>query len=834
MKITRQLSIGVFALTLCCGCVETPEIRENVPEISVDDVIDRGSPVIELIGRCSVSEPSSCEFYFVCASSQEGLAEGTVLKAEQTADGAYRAVYVPRGEIQLWYRFCAKNEWSFVQSEDKSFKYVPASPKKRFTSITWTDRNGVAGDIRLRYDSQGRMVCFSEVVNTAKTFTRVEMSGEYQSPTDASFSITCFGDSFHSGYERYNAVLHFDDNGMIVSADVPGYTYPNLNFVYAGGFVSGISSGNRQLYGFVWDSGNVSEMKSGSGAYSYEYLTKNDLNGIFPYFFDPGLLSGECASPFVGLLAAGTVPDNVNLPSSSTDIKSMKDSFEYSFDGGGNVVTVKRFGVEYIIGYDEPGDYGQPVDMGLPSGLRWAQVNLGAASPEGFGDYYAWGETEIKSDYSWATYKWGSDPISKYCTVDGLTVLESEDDAAHVRLGGSWRMPTEAEFTELIDNCECVWTTQNGVRGRKFTSRKNGKSIFLPAAGYRYSGGRDGAGSYGHYWSSSLDTDYPLSAYSMGFSSGGVYPDDNGRYNGRSVRPVNDESTVHVSAVSLDKSAITLAEGESEALTVSISPENAHDRNVTWSSSNPDVATVDENGLVKAIKIGEATITVTSHDGGHTATCAVTVTGPAGPEAVDLGLPSGLKWASCNVGASKPEEYGGYYQWAGTRDVTDKSIYLDWSNCPYHTGSSSSKGWTKYIPSNKSSYWSGSGKPDNKTALDPGDDVAHVKLGGSWRMPTNAEFEELRDNCNTEWTKLNGVYGRMFTSRKNGKSIFLPAAGIRGDGDLSSAGSNGYYWSSSLYTYYPGYACRMDFDSVFVGTYSSYRCSGLSVRPVSE
>ena len=201
--------------------------------------------------------------------------------------------------------------------------------------------------------------------------------------------------------------------------------------------------------------------------------------------------------------------------------------------------------------------------------------------------------------------------------------------------------------------------------------------------------------------------------------------------------------------------------------------------------------------------------------------------------AIDLGL--SVKWACCNVGATKPEEYGGYYQWAGLEDVTSTSIYLNFDNCPYHTGLSYSTRWTKYIPSNMSSYWSGSGSPDNKTILDPEDDVAHVTLGGSWRMPTEAEFEELYNSCTSEWTILNGVYGKKFTSRKNGNSIFLPAAGGRFSEGLDYFGSGGFYWSSSLRPDYPYFAYLLYFHSDVVSAYYNfYRYIGLSVRPVSE
>ena len=127
------------------------------------------------------------------------------------------------------------------------------------------------------------------------------------------------------------------------------------------------------------------------------------------------------------------------------------------------------------------------VDLGLS--VKWATCNMGASSPEEYGDYYAWGETETKSTYDWNTYKWckGSEnTLTKYCTdsdygtVDNKTVLDPEDDVAHVKWGGNWRMPTDAEIEELRENCIWKWTTQNGKNGYKVTSKKNGNSIFLP------------------------------------------------------------------------------------------------------------------------------------------------------------------------------------------------------------------------------------------------------------------------------------------------------------------------------------------------------------------
>ena len=206
--------------------------------------------------------------------------------------------------------------------------------------------------------------------------------------------------------------------------------------------------------------------------------------------------------------------------------------------------------------------------------------------------------------------------------------------------------------------------------------------------------------------------------------------------------------------------------------------------------------------------------------------------GPAVPEMVDLGLPSGILWASFNIGATKPEEYGGYYQWAGTKDVTDKSIYLNYSNCPYHTGSVEATGWTKYIPSDKTSYWSGSGSPDNKTVLGLEDDVAYVMLGGNWRMPTFDEWDKLTESCDWDWTQQNDVNGYKVTNNMD-KFIFFPAAGCRRVKDLAEANAC-RYWSSSLYKETPSQVANVYFTEKVITAYYSDRHLGMPIRPVSK
>ena len=177
------------------------------------------------------------------------------------------------------------------------------------------------------------------------------------------------------------------------------------------------------------------------------------------------------------------------------------------------------------------------IDLGLPSGTKWACSNVGATKPEEYGGYYAWGETEEKEVYNWSTYI-HCDGSSSTCHDLGSDISGTEYDVAHVKWGGNWCMPTKDDIQELLDNCTREWTTLNGVNGRKFISKINGNSIFLPAAGVRWGGGLRDAGGDGYYWSSTQDPDYSYIACRLYFYSRGAYWESDSRDNGQSVRPV--------------------------------------------------------------------------------------------------------------------------------------------------------------------------------------------------------------------------------------------------------------------------------------------------------
>lgn len=188
------------------------------------------------------------------------------------------------------------------------------------------------------------------------------------------------------------------------------------------------------------------------------------------------------------------------------------------------------------------------VDLGLPSGTRWATMNLGATQPEEYGHYFAWGEISPKENYSWSNYRYcngTSDSQTKYCThredgqIDNKILLEAEDDAARMLWGDEWRMPTREEQDELRA-CNWTWTSLNGVNGYRIQG-PNGNSIFLPAAGCMYGTTLNGVGEYGLYWGASLYAPYSGYSFHIYFESATCDWVGSERYTGQTIRPVANE-----------------------------------------------------------------------------------------------------------------------------------------------------------------------------------------------------------------------------------------------------------------------------------------------------
>ena len=399
------------------------------------------------------------------------------------------------------------------------------------------------------------------------------------------------------------------------------------------------------------------------------------------------------------------------------------------------------------------------IDLGLPSGTKWACCNVDTEHPEkqsptNYGGYYTWGETEMKTTYGWSNYK-HCDGSQETCHDLGSDIAGTKYDVAYVKWSGSGVIPSLEQIKEFLDNCTVEWTTVNGVEGQKFTSKINGDSIFLPAAGYRNATRLINAGRDGLYWSSTQDSSYSYSAYRLLSQEGDAYWYDRSRRGyGYSVRPVSCSN-------------------------VKSCPDNNH------------------------------------------------------PHMIDLGLPSGTKWACCNVDTEHPEKqsptnYGGYYAW-GETEVKDE--YNDFSY--YYAKGSGNDGHGRFDRSYSVKYYDiGSDIAGTKY------DVAHLEWGGLWVMPSFAQIEELLDNCTYKWTTVNDVGGGMFTG-SNGGCIFLPAAGHRWDDGprfthLHAFGSRGYYWSSQPWTPDSRGSFDLCFGSGNAETGNTDRGNGFSVRPVSR
>ena len=279
---------------------------------------------------------------------------------------------------------------------------------------------------------------------------------------------------------------------------------------------------------------------------------------------------------------------------------------------------------------------------------------------------------------------------------------------------------------------------------------------------------------------------------------------------------MNNKVTVDFATNEFDYSqegegVITLAAGNGEKWVILL-PQDALEEGEEGSAYSEDGNYTGIRGSVPAI----------TNNGFHTNDVEVIVGGHA---YIDLGLPSGILWATCNIGANAPEEYGDYFAWGETQPKD----YYDWSTYLYANGTSDQDPQlTKYCSNANYGY---NGFTDNLTTLLPEDDAATANWGSGWRMPTEEEIRELYNNTTMTWTQQNGVNGRLFTAT-NGNNLFLPFAGYHSNDELNYAGNLGYCWSSSLYSDSPYGAWSVYFisDYYFVG-YSN-RLYGFPVRPV--
>ncbi len=485
--------------------------------------------------------------------------------------------------------------------------------------------------------------------------------------------------------------------------------------------LSSISIGGLVLYQSYADSTDVTsfDVKAQIDGLS----TLEDDYVVYFYYTDDGTEPDNSSN---GKRVRANLNDNVMASYSFTN---MNMGFTYKF-----CVAVTTF--EGDIYFGPTNNYivtdiitkGDKIDIGIP-GVYFASCNLGANSPEQKGNLYAWGETEMKANYSKSNYSYYNSSLGVWKDL-GSDISGTKYDAATAVLGEGWHMPSCDIMDKLPLLCIVKNINYKGVGGILVLGY-NGNAILLPS---------------GECWTSSYVSSDEQKAKCWYGSS--CY--ESNRYSGCVIRPVYGELDYPM-------------------------------------------------------------------------------------EYVDLGL--SVKWATCNVGACRPDDYGDYYAWGETEPKTN----YRWSTYKWCNGLSNTL--TKYCYESSDGN---NGFTDTKTTLDLEDDVAHVQWGGSWRMPTHAELVDLVIECTWKWygsgnTEFYGVAGYKVASNIEGykdRFIFLPAAGYRGDARghhgtlLNRVGSYGYYWSGSLGTDDPDDAWGLLFHSDRVSWNDDDRLYGFSVRPV--
>lgn len=426
------------------------------------------------------------------------------------------------------------------------------------------------------------------------------------------------------------------------------------------------------------------------------------------------------------------------------------------------------------------------VDLGLSSGTLWATCNVGASSPSEIGDYYAYGETNTKNDYQWSNYKYcnrDETKLTKYCTslqytssydyVDNKKDLDLSDDVAHVKWGGTWRVPSAENIKELIS--ECKWKQ---LEWGHLGIGPNGNSIFIPKAGVRYKNTYDALGSRVILGTSSIAPKDPTACYILSYSSTrlsnynsdksdideyAVELHDEYRFFGFQIRPVSEMTPEVKAKREAEEKAKREAEEKAkrEAEEARIKAENEY-----WTRIGIEKKASAEKAAAEGVKL------------------------------VDLGL--SVRWADRNIGASSEMGDCEYFAWAETQTKEEFA---------------------------KRTY-----KPAKKykanMSLEPSDDASTKRWGLGWHIPTPSQWEELKEKCILEGVKLNGSWGLKVTG-PNGNSIFLPFN--RGKMEVSESRSKegaAYYWTNTLtsektkaicYSISTGYRMVKNLDDVYYG-----------------
>ncbi|MBO4751495.1 MAG: hypothetical protein J5526_01960 [Bacteroidales bacterium] len=499
-----------------------------------------------------------------------------------------------------------------------------------------------------------------------------------------------------------------------------------------------------------------------------------------------------------------------------------------------------RFGHDYIIVANNERVHGRSVrlvrrvqkplegrvwvDMGLPSGTLWYSCNIGTSKPQGYGAYFAWGETKPKSEYNFSTYAHGTgaDALTKYYSGDGLTVLESGDDAAKNAFGASARIPTKDEWQELWDNCTGEWTKYNGVNGYMFTSNTNGNRLFLPAGGLRSDSELTSAGEGGTYWSSSVCDGYQSAAWRFGFSSGGPGIYDGSRSYGLPVRAVKGGSqTNEALAEAFDENGasiktFTVAEGR----TVHFSKGNL------WYNA---AANLWRFAPEQYEYIGEDNSNASSSYNGY-----IDLFG-WGTSGWNSGANEYQPWAT----SSTAEDY--FPGNSGSNNLTGSYANADWGVYNSIVDGGEQAGMWRTLTNDEWEYLINTRSTSTACGYD---NVRYVKatvsdIPGVIIFPdsyTHPNGVATLSNVNTEDATFSGyvLTQNEWKQMELEDCIFLPAAGCRVGTSASSVGTFGSYWSSTSSNNSFNYVQVLNFNSSELYMVGNGRSNGRSVRLVKD
>ena len=486
---------------------------------------------------------------------------------------------------------------------------------------------------------------------------------------------------------------------------------------------------------------------------------------------------------------------------------------------------------------DGSGDHAY-VDLGLPSGTLWAICNVGADTPEDYGDYFAWGETQPKDYYEWNNYQYcngNETTLTKYSIeffdwdcecytnngyngfTDNLTTLLPEDDAATANWGYGWRMPTQTEWQELLDNTTSTLTTQNGVYGRLFTA-SNGNSIFLPAAGSCYDSSPSGTAGYGEYWSSSLVTDYPSKAWILYFGNTDCFLYGGDRNFGQSVRPVRSSGQNNAPT-----GAINGLFSVSTSQQVYFSQGNLQYQasTDTWKFAENQWDYVGSQNPV----VGNPGGTVTGSDNSN-----ISSSYSGWIDLFGWGTSGYNHGANCYQPWSTSQSNSDYYAYGSyTYNLYDQTGKADWGYNPISNGGNVANLWRTLTQSEWNyviyTRTTTSGIRYAKANVNNVNGV--ILLPDDWSSST---YSLSNTNTYSASFSSNTLTASQWSALEQAGAVFLPAAGYQNGTSVGNVGSYGGYWSASYrdsnYVYY------VYFHDSSLHTDNYYRYLGRSVRLV--